>query len=97
MFDGLLGNYRWRSYLPTMALAVGSSREERLALGDWQSKELLKQSAAITPRYAEVKSGMARMIKAKLSRVQLIRGFPAVGRCAWSAVFPSRQQGGIPC
>ena len=72
MFDGLLGNYSWRSYLPTMALAVGSSKEERLALGDWQSKELLKQSAAITPRYAEVKSGMARRIKAKLSQVQEI-------------------------
>ncbi len=30
MFDGLLGTYSWRSYLPTMALAVGSSKEGEL-------------------------------------------------------------------
>ena len=72
MFDGSLGNYSWRSYLPTMALAVGSSKEERLAPGDWQDKELMKQSAAVTLRYAEGKSGMSRRIKVKLSRVQEI-------------------------
>ena len=38
----LLGTYSWRKYLPTMALAVGSSNEERLALGDWQDKDLLQ-------------------------------------------------------
>ena len=69
LFDGLLGNYSWRSYLPTM---VGSSKEEWLALGDWQDKDLMKQSAAITLRYAEGKSGMSRRIKVKLSRVQEI-------------------------
>ena len=53
-----------------MAFAVGSSKEERLAFGDWQDKELMKQSAAFTLRYAEGKSGMSCRIKVKLSRVQ---------------------------
>ena len=65
-----LGAFSWRSYLPTMAIAVASSDEERLALGDWRDKELLKQSEAITLRYADAKSGMSRRIKTKLSRVQ---------------------------
>ena len=65
-----LGAFSWRSYLPTMAIAVASSDEERLALGDWRDKELLKQSEAIALRYADAKSGMSRRIKTKLSRVQ---------------------------
>ena len=69
LFDGLLGNYSWRSYLPTM---VGSSKEERLALGDWQSKDLFKLPATSTLRYAKVKSGTARKIKMKLSQIQEI-------------------------
>ena len=68
----LLGTYSWRRYLPTMALKVKSSPEERLALGDWQDNELLKATAPITLRYADGKDGLSRQIKTKLSKVQEI-------------------------
>ena len=64
----LLGTYSWRKYLPSMALVAPS--EERLALGDWQDKELLKTEAPITLRYAEGKTGLSRKIKVKLAKVQ---------------------------
>ena len=68
----VLGTYSWRRYMPTIALAVGCSKEERLALGDWQDKELLRDVAPITLRYAEGKAGMSRSIKMKMSQVQTI-------------------------
>ena len=49
----LLGTYSWRRYPMTMALQLKCSPEERLALGDWQDKELIRTNAPITLRYAE--------------------------------------------
>ncbi len=63
----LLGTYSWRRYLPTMALALGLSKEERLALGDWQDKDLIMSEAPITLRYADGKAGMSRKVKVKLA------------------------------
>ena len=66
----LLGTYSWRRYLPTMGLAANCSKKERLALGDWQDKELIQSDAPITLRYAEGKAGASRTIKTKLAKVQ---------------------------
>ena len=66
----LLGTYSWRRYLPTMGLAASLTKAERLALGDWQDKDLIASEAPITLRYAEGKAGMSRKIKTKLAKVQ---------------------------
>ena len=66
----LLGTYSWRRYLPTMGLAANVTKKERLALGDWQDKDLIASEAPITLRYAEGKAGLSRKIKMKLAKVQ---------------------------
>ena len=93
----LLGTYSWRRYLPTIALAIGCSKEERLALGDWQDKELIKEVAPITLRYAEGKAGLSRQIKVKLARVQTFlreRGtakFDDITEVEWKSMWLNSQ------
>ena len=53
-----------------MGLAADLTKKERIALGDWQDKDLIASEAPITLRYAEGKAGLSRMIKTKLAKVQ---------------------------
>ena len=49
--------------LPTIALHLKFSREERLALGDWKDAKAIGDEAPITLRYADGKEGMSKVCK----------------------------------
>ena len=59
----LLTTYSWRRMLPTIALHLKFSREERLALGDWKDAKAIGDEAPITLRYADGKEGMSKVCK----------------------------------
>ena len=59
----LLTTYSWSRMLPTIALHLKFSREERLALGDWEDAKAIGDEAPITLRYAEGKEGMSKFCK----------------------------------
>ena len=53
-----------------MGLAADLTKKERIALGDWQDKDLIASEAPITLRYAEGKAGLSRIIKTKMAKIQ---------------------------
>ena len=59
----LLTTYSWRRMLPTIALHIKFSKEERLALGDWKDAKAIGDEAPITLRYADGKEGMSKGCK----------------------------------
>jgi hypothetical protein len=59
----LLTTYSWRRLLPTIALLLGFSPAERLAIGDWNDAKEMGGEAPITLRYAEGKEGKSRVCK----------------------------------
>jgi len=59
----LLTTYSWRRMLPTIALHLKFSKEERLALGNWKDAKAIGDEAPITLRYADGKEGMSKVCK----------------------------------